>query len=413
MSVAFTAFVDGTFGVGTPILTNPAAPFLTIVMAISAILNSTTPPSEFIQWNIQVAPGTYFESPVIPGFTNLIGAGQATSIVGTVTVTGAGIVRDLLIDTFNAPGVIVNRPINIGDAAFLNVVIINSWAGVFTSIISAVNVIIGDCTFESGAIFGSFSGSAPLARLVTSTGGLALFNVDTSTSATAGIVQAEVFGFSGAKSTITSCVVGVSFVGNTEGIIFAGANINAAAIGNRITVTSNGTAHVELVNAADGAIMSLTDNFVDLSGVLPESANILAKGVHVSGSAPIVRLLGNAFTQTGIPPSVGVFGQLSFDLYNEDGTLQISGGFHAPIKNVHTLLYTVLSSDYTILASLEHAVISLASGNPGQVVNIKNTSTAKITIVGNIFDATYIEVHSGDSVTLQTDGSQWYILSDY
>jgi len=348
---------------------------------------------------------------VIPGFTNLIGAGQATSIVGTLTVTGAGIVRDLLIDTNNAPGVIVNRPINIGDAAFLNVVIINSWSGTFNSTISAVNVIIGDCTFESGAIFGTFTANAPVARLVTSTGGLALFNVDTSTTATAGIVKAEVFGFSGAKSTITSCVVGVTFMGNHEAIIFAGANINAAIIANRVTISSNSSAQVEIVNAADGAIVSLTDNYFDISSVFPESSNVLAKGVHVSGAAPIVKFLGNAFVQSGIPPSVGVFGELSFDLNDQDGTLAISGGFNAPIKNVHSLLYTVKSSDFTILASLANAVITLPSGNQGQVIHIKNISTDKITIVGSIFDSSDIEVHVNHAVELQTDGSVWYVLA--
>jgi len=414
VNTAFTAYVDSTFGIADPQLQNANAPFLTIIMAISAILNSTSPPSLFQQWNIDVAPGTYFENPTHPGFTNLIGYGTATSLVWTLTVTGAGIVRDILINTNNVPGVIINRPVNIGDAAFVNVVVFTTFSGTFTGPVTAVEVIIGDCTFESGAIFTSFSGSGPRCSAVHSTGGLALFNVLTFFSTSGSFDRANVFDFSGDKTTITECVINADFSGGNRGVIFSGSNITAAAKENRITVTSASTSEVDIVFAGDAGIILLTSNYIDISGV-PTAAQVLARAKTGVTTLPQVRFITNEFVQSEIPLSVGTFGQLSFDLFDEEGTFKFSGGLYGPMKRVCGL-YTVKRDDFTVMVSEScgFAKITLSSGakKNGQLIYVKNLSGNNVDIVGDIFDGS-LTLHAGKSVNLQSDDSKYYLLATF
>jgi len=408
--VAYTAYVDSTFGVAHPQLQNANAPFLTIMLAITAILNSTSPPSLFQQWNIEVAPGTYFEDPTLPGFTNLIGSGTATSLVGTLTVTGAGIVRDLLINANNAPAVIVNRPINIGDAAFVNVVIVASFSGNFTGPVAAVDVLIGDCTFESGALFSSFSGFGPKASGVQSTGGLALFNVLTSFSTSGGFDRAFVFSVEGDKTAITECVVNADFNGGNRAAIVEAHNITASVKENRITVSSSTTAEVAVVNAGDSAVVLLTNNYIDFSAV-PTANAVLARGRLSAVTRPDVRFLGNAFVQTQIPPSVGLFNQLSYDLFDEEGSFKFSGGLYGKIMTVCGE-YNLQTSDSTLIVNCAHTRVYLPSGNAGQIITVKNIYAGPAHVKNNIFDGD-VTLRMEDAVTMQSDGTQWYILSDY
>jgi hypothetical protein len=411
-NVAYTAFVDATFGVAHPQLTNPNASFISIMLAITAILNSTSPPSIFQSWNIQVNPGTYFESPTLPSFVNLIGAGQATAIVGTLTVTGSGIVENLLIDTTNNYSVAVNRPVNIGDAAFSNVVIVNGWSGTFTHPITAINIIVGDCTFESGAIFGTFTATAPEASLVNSAGGLALFNVLSSITTSSGIVNTKIFSFTGPKSTITECAISASLNGGSSASVFAGVNITASMKENRITLTSNLTTEVDIVSAGNDAVILLTGNYIDTSTVDTVGGTLyLARGVHTSGAAPQVRFLADEFVLTPIPPAVGTFGQLDFDLFDYQGSFKFSGGFYSHIKSICTG-YTVQPNDYTLLITCDHSHVTLPTGQAGQVIYLKNLATADARISGNIFDRPVIHLAGSKAVNLQTDGSLWYILAE-
>jgi len=409
--VQYTAFVDSVFGVAHPQLQNSSAPFLSIMMAITAILNSANPPSQFQEWDIRVSPGTYFESPTLPGFVNLLGSGTSTSLVGTLTVTGAGIVQSLLIDTNNAPSVIVNRPINIGDAAFDDVVIVNSWSGNYSTG-TAINVIIGDCTFESGALLSSFSGNANSVSAVYSTGGLALFNVLTSFSTSGTIKQAYVFQFEGDKSTITECTINADFTGGNKGAIFRGTNITAAMKENRITVDASGISEVALTSAGAGAILLLTSNYIDTSGVAPTNSFLSVADANIATSMlPQVRILADEFVQTEIPKSKGTFGQLSYDLFDQDGTFAFTGGFYAPIKSVCGD-YTLGDSDHTLLVNCQQSTIHVARGNAGQMIFIKNVSSKSARIQGQLFDND-TTLNAGESFQMQSDGTQWYLLSQF
>jgi len=416
VEVAYSAYVDSVYGSAAGQLNAPAYPFLTIMMAINAILSSGTPPSIYQQWNVEINPGTYVENVFLPGFINLVGSDQATTIVGTLTLTGASIVEDLLIDTTNAPSVVINRGDNAGDSAFQNVVIFSTYTGTYTSPITVINAIQGDATFESGAIFATFSATAPAASIVYSGGRLSFFNVLNELTINPGITSFKIFNVFGDKSTITECAITIAFNGGNSAAIIA-ANVTASMKENRIMVTSNGTREFDVVYATDGSDIILTHNYFDFAGVLPQSALYLARGVHSSGSdnnKPIVKFLSDEFVTTEIPPYVGTFGQISYDLFDQQADFKFNGGFYPQsINKIGCGTYTVKETDFTILVTCNAASIILPTGRAGQLIYIKNIASSNCQVQGSMFATSSPYNHPSQStLVLQSDGTVWYVLGN-
>ena len=192
--------------------------------------------------------------------------------------------------------------------------------------------------------------------------------------------------------------------------------VSAAAFGNAIrningnrdtaqaiAFRNSGTDLTVSTNGADSIFLNVPDASATARGVVNTNAQTLA------GHKTFADTLTAAKTML-----VGATG-------NANSTVQVSGSFATAIKAV-TAAYTATASDNTILANTTSAAFTVTLPNPsafaGRMYTIKKIGTGGIDNALTISPASgtidggnsYIIYNDWTFVTMQTDGTNWYII---
>lgn len=166
-------------------------------------------------------------------------------------------------------------------------------------------------------------------------------------------------------------------------------------------------ADVEL--RGDGTITS------DLSGTVTN--NGILSGCYVSGT------LTNNASLDGVVDTSGNYLTIAANIITAAQYVQINGGNRRKIA-AKTANYTITLSDWTVfgdtaLSDFTFTLPTAASAfdgdyDAGNIYNLKNTGTGTLTIDGNgseeIDGETTVELIQDETITIQSDGSDWWIL---
>jgi len=447
MSVLYrnTAFVSKNGNDSTAQLQNPALPYLTIAGAINAI--SILPPApspqpQFInfaatqgnQWEIQVNEGVYAESPTLPAWINLTGTNLAVIVLG-LTMNGMSFVQFLIVNATNKPALVLNAPGATG--IFENVVLISNYTVASAVPVMAVNIIAGVLAMTDSQITGNFNATAPVAY--------GIFSADT--------VQNLVTPL---NINVNAAIPAVTVYKNTNGQIHTQAGLSTVTIAapvtqllmfdltnvpfvtvlaNRFELFNTSTiGMIALVQAAGLTSFYMSGNYIYFAQT-PLSTQLSAIGIAIGPNLPDVELIGVGWAGNPAPATSGVFSRLAIGINDGVGSLTVNGGINASIRQIGGN-YTIVPGDYSLLVTVPRSVISLPNTavspfyphnstapvinmpgqqinqSIGQVVQIKNVSGAKITVVTGSVDGTVI-LKPLEALIVQAFGPAWYIFANY
>ncbi len=101
-----------------------------------------------------------------------------------------------------------------------------------------------------------------------------------------------------------------------------------------------------------------------------------------------------------------------------NSALQVDGSFSLPIKSISSS-YSLLDTDHTIISRGADVTLPSANGRKGRIYIIKNVSSSSDLTVSTSGsdeidgeDELEIESGKGQVFTLQSDGADWWIISD-
>jgi len=413
-NVANSVFVDDVFGNdATGMINNFEKPFQTIAAGIAAAATQNPNPGNV--WHVYLAPGFYFENPIIPDSVYVTGSGPDTFIFGTVTHTGGTLVTSVLIISTDAPAIIVNST---EDVNYLTSVLSTTFQTPQTHPIATVKVLQGEFGFTSGAMFSTYGASAPKAFMIdSSNAGLVL--QDTEVRLTVSGVIPKVIFYSVGGTDKMQIAAGVSSCTLTQAVnqfIFFDDNglNNCTVTGNRIELLGNNlntAATFDIARLTGGAELQILAAAVRAEG-LGDSPLRLAEGIASGGVSPSFGIAGSSFIDTLVPPVVGSFDKVRVEAQDVYGSLKLNGGLYANINSVSGD-YTVAFNDYTVLETAAASTVTLPSynGSKGRIVYISNTSSGSITVAGNIRGASTITLPAGLAGMFQNDGNKWNYIN--
>lgn len=245
----------------------------------------------------------------------------------------------------------------------------------------------------------------------------------------AGIVTAGAQTFGGSKTFRDSVAVNGTLSINTvnenngadsvlvlsNGVV-AKRKVSDAAFGNAIRRINNNRDTAQIFTFRNtGADLSISGNSADSLFLNVPDAGTAARGVVTTAAQTFG---GNKTFQDSVSASKTI---LAGSTGNANSTMQIAGSLSMAIKSV-TVNYTVTAADNTILANTSSASITVTLPAPtnfaGRIYTIKKVGNGGLdneltisptsgTIDGG---STYKIYNDWTYVTLQTDGTDWYII---
>ncbi len=307
-----------------------------------------------------------------------------------------------------------------------------------------------DSAAKAKLLYSIFS-EVPDARGVTINGDSIVLHA--ATAATPGGVSTDAQTFGGSKTFADSVTVGgtLGVTGNTtlganltvadsahiEGnakidstLILTTTPATAAAGQNSVLIRDNTTGKVVTRTIDSSAFKELVtghdstqrDIFIDSSNATQLKINIPYASTHVNGIVDTVSqsFAGNKLFADSVETSAALaVGSTA----NANSTLQLTGSLAMAITNVSAGAYTVSGTDNTVLANCTGGNITVTlpstAGIAGRIITIKKVGTGGINndlVINPIGGATidgglgYTIYNDWTFVTLQTDGTNWYII---
>jgi len=414
--VSQSVFADPTFGNdATGQLNNPDRQFKTLQAAINAAETQSPNPGNI--WHVFMAPGNYFESPVIPDSVYVTGTGPDTFIFGTVTHTGGTVVQNVLILSTNAPGIIVNST---ADVNYLTSVVFTTISAPSSVPITTVLVLNGEFAFDNGAMFATYSSTAPKAYLINAGAagaGLVFQTTEMRLTVTGNIPKVSMYLISGTDKgewsagvssiTLTAPVSECIMIENNDlgNVTFAGTRIEI--LGNAL----NPAAEYTIAKLTGAAGVEILGAAVRIDGI-GNSLFYLARGVSSGGVSPTFGIGGSSFIDSLVPEVIGSFQATRIETTDLVGSEKLGSGLYANIITV-TADYTVQLNDFTVLVDHSHATITLPNFkySKGRIVYVSNISADEITVAGSIRGHAVVTVPSDRTALFQNDGVLWNLLS--
>jgi hypothetical protein len=192
--------------------------------------------------------------------------------------------------------------------------------------------------------------------------------------------------------------------------------VSAAAFGNAIrNINGNRDSAQGFVFKATGTDLTVSTNGTDSVFLNVPNAGAAARGVV---STSVQTFAGSKTFQDSVAAAKSI---LVGNTGNANSTMQVDGSIAMSIKTVSSN-YTLTGSDNTILANTTSAALTLNLPAPGsfagRIYTIKKVGTGGIdnqltispasgTIEGG---SSYVIYNDWTFVTLQTDGTNWYII---
>lgn len=424
-----TVFVDGQFGSDqTGRVNNLIFPFRTISAAILAINNATLNN----QWLVKVNPGVYPEAVNLPIYINLQGSGPTLTIISSIRITGTSRISDLAITSTIYP--LIYTLLN-NDLPEENQV------GVLNIFVNAPNVretnneplisingggLNNQVTIENSSIETNVlnSNTSPQ-KLIDVNATLILKNSDieylASFQNTVNVftVKNQFFIFGGVfKFRLNE--------GPTQEINFFnvdGGNLRVSNNSSTIVVliiTQPYLEEVSYIKVDNAGLITITDSSAELSGVSVDFLNLVNKLNPFSE----VQLLGLNTPLLSAPRLKGNKDKIKYSILSGLGDLVANGGLYTNIIKVtsieHPTGYFLQENDYTVLSTGPDVHIfdpSLANQqviDVGKIIVIKNIGAIPIIVDSQnntIFDSPNIILNNLESVTLQNDGIEWYVIA--
>lgn len=437
VNVKRTVFVDAEFGSDDRGQLNSAnCPFQTINGAIQALAPRNLTVST--QWNLQISPGNYLEAVKVPVFINLTGAGQNLTFVHSLEFTGTSLVSNLTVQGPVLPLIATQLDSDDPDrnqVGFQNVDIIA--ADIAETHGSPVIAIRGsglnnNVTFTHSRINANVSPSNTSAQILFGITAIAtLVNVDlfyiTQFSASTAVFDLS----TDARATIEGGNFELRVAeGPAEEVNFFQINGGALVLnGNQSTIIILQIAHPYLADVSyiksDGASNIRVSNS---SAVLDGIPNDFLNLVYNLNQYATIQLLSLTTPLTDPTPRLkGSTAAVTYSVLPADGSFVGNGGLYTNIINVEgvtgvtgvTGQYFLQENDYTVLSNgsdvhiFDPALATAQVIDKGKIVVIKNISAETSIVVDSqnntIFDGAILLSYL-QSVTLQNNGTHWYVI---
>ncbi len=435
-----TVFVDAKYGSNSKgQINNPCRPYKYIGTAILAL--NDIDKTAVSQWTVYVNPGVYNEDITIYPFINITGAGQNETFVRSVSAVGTSRITNLTIanvGTINTPLLRTNLSNNTEDQNQVYLQNVNlKYADIVDTNGHAI-VLVEGSGINNNVTLIDVNVNANV--LSTNTHEQILFKVD----ALLNVINANIFAiFDYAQASDLFRITSKATIsgGNFEMRISDGVeapvnlfNLNEgflSVIGNAATIivlvfNHPYTNDVSYVRSVNSSLVSVSNSTAFLDGVSMDFlylAQVDTNGDHVGRDE--INLLGLTIpsipaprTKTTQPTQI-----IKYVALSGNGDVVANGGYYGnivtttPNSDDQPPRYVVQVFDYTLLVDSDVELFNPSSATVtvfGKIINIKNISTEDI----NVYDSPVsidppILLIPNAAVTLQTDGTKWYIISKY